>query len=111
MSSVLIIPKSTKPKTSSSTNNWKAIFDLTYDDACYFLVNTFACSVDTAQAVLMKPISYLTKEHQQEITDLQDIINELENDQSDIFEMLAKKYKAVKQKLLKELSPNTTKFI
>lgn len=93
------------------TNNWKAIFDLTYEDACGFLVKTFKCSNDTAQAVLRKPISYLTKEHQQEITDLQNIISELENDQSDIFEMLTKKYKAVKQKVLKVVSPNTTKFI
>ena len=60
---------------------------------------------------MRKPISYLTKEHQQEITDLQNIINELENDQSDIFEMLTKKYKAIKQKVLKEIAPNTTKFI
>jgi hypothetical protein len=61
--------------------------------------------------VLRKPISYLTKEHQQEITDLQNIITELENDQSDIFEMLIKKYKTIKQKVLKEVSANTTKFI
>ena len=93
------------------TNNWKAIFDLTYDDACAFLQNTFNCSTETAQAVLRKPISYLTKEHQQEIIDLQNIISELENDQSDIFEMLTKKYKIVKQKVLKEITPNATKFI
>jgi topoisomerase-4 subunit A len=93
------------------TNNWKAIFDLTYDDACNFLQNTFKCSVETSQAVLRKPISYLTKEHQQEITDLQNIISELENDQSDIFEMLTKKYKTMKQKVLKEVAANTTKFI
>jgi topoisomerase-4 subunit A len=93
------------------TNNWKAIFDLTYDDACSWLQNQFKCSQETSAAVLRKPISYLTKEHQQEINDLLDVINELENDQSDIFEMLAKKYKAVKQKVLKEISPNTTKFI
>jgi DNA gyrase/topoisomerase IV subunit A len=93
------------------TNNWKAIFDLTYDDACSWLQGQFKCSQETSAAVLRKPISYLTKEHQQEINDLLDVINELENDQSDIFEMLAKKYKAVKQKVLKEVSSNTTKFI
>ena len=93
------------------TNNWKAIFDLTYDDACTYLQNTFKCSVETSQAVLRKPISYLTKEHQKEITDLQDTISELENDQSDIFEMLAKKYRAVKNRVVKEIAPNTTKFI
>lgn len=93
------------------TNNWKAIFDLSYEDACTYLQKTFKCSVETSQAVLRKPISYLTKEHQQEIADLQNIINELENDQSDIFEMLTKKYKNMKQKVLKAVSPNTTKFI
>jgi topoisomerase-4 subunit A len=93
------------------TNNWKAIFDLSYDDACGYLQTTFKCSVETSQAVLRKPISYLTKEHQQEITDLQKIISELENDQSDIFEMLAKKYKAIKQKVLKEIATNNTQFI
>lgn len=93
------------------TNNWKAIFDLSYEDACAFLQKTFKCSVEISQAVLRKPISYLTKEHQKEITDLQDIINELENDQSDIFEMLSKKYKVLKQRVSKEIIPNTTKFI
>jgi hypothetical protein len=93
------------------TNNWKAIFDLSYDDACGYLQTTFKCSVETSQAVLRKPISYLTKEHQQEIIDLQNIISKLENDQSDIFEMLTKKYKALKTKMLKAIAPNTTKFI
>jgi topoisomerase-4 subunit A len=93
------------------TNNWKAIFDLSYEDACAFLQKTFKCSAETSQAVLRKPISYLTKEHQKEITDLQDIINELENDQSDIFEMLSKKYKEIKTRILKEIGQNNTKFI
>jgi hypothetical protein len=93
------------------TNNWKDIFDLSYDDACKYLEKTFKCTIEVAQAVLRKPISYLTKEHKQEIIDLQTTISELENDQSDIFEVLSKKYKALKQKVLKEIAPNTTKFI
>lgn len=93
------------------TNNWKAIFDLSYDDACAYLQKTFKCTVETSQAVLRKPISYLTREHQQEITDLQNIINELKNDQSDIFEMLLKKYKVLKQKVLKTVSTNLTRFV
>ena len=93
------------------TDDWKSIFDLSYEDACIFLSDTFECSADVAQAVLRKPISYLTKEHQKEITDLEDIIAELENDQSDIFEMLAKKYKSMKQRVLKEVAANSTKFI
>jgi topoisomerase-4 subunit A len=93
------------------TNNWKDIFDLSYDDACKYLEKTFKCTTEVAQAVLRKPISYLTKEHKQEIIDLQTTISELENDQSDIFEVLSKKYKALKQRVLKEIAPNTTKFI
>jgi hypothetical protein len=92
------------------TNNWKAIFDLSYEDACGYLQSTFSCSVETSQAVLRKPISYLTKEHQQEITDLQTLIGELENDQSDIFEMLLKKYKTMKQRVVKAIPSNLTKF-
>jgi hypothetical protein len=84
---------------------------LTYEDACGYLQTTFKCSPEIAQAVLRKPISYLTKEHQQEITDLQNVITDLENDQSDIFEMLTKKYRAIKSRVLKEIAPNTTRFI
>ena len=93
------------------TNNWKSIFDLSYDDACMYLQTTFKCSYEIAQSVLRKPISYLTKEHQQEITDLKKVIADLENDQSDIFEMLFKKYKSMKSRVLKEVSENVTKFI
>jgi topoisomerase-4 subunit A len=93
------------------TDNWKAIFDLTYLDACVYLRNTFGCSDEAAQAVLRKPISYLTKEHHKEIAELQHIIAELENDRSDIFEMLLKKYKDMKTKILKVVAPNSTKFI
>ena len=92
------------------TNNWKAIFDLSYDEAVNFLQTTFICSIDIAQAVLRKPISYLTREHHQEIVDLQQIINDLEADQSDIFEMLMKKYKSLKTKILKKISKNVTIF-
>lgn len=93
------------------TNNWKDLFDLSYEDACAYLQKTFKCSLEIAQAVLRKPISYLTKEHKQEIIDLQNLIDELENDKSDIFEMLTKKYKSLKQKLAKNLPENITKFI
>jgi topoisomerase-4 subunit A len=93
------------------TNGWKAIFDLSYDDACAFLQIKFKCSEETAQAVLRKPISYLTKEHLKEIADLEKLINELEADKSDIFEMLLKKYKNIKSKLVKELATNSTRFM
>lgn len=94
-----------------TTNNWKAIFDLSYDDACDFLCKTFKCNLEIAQAVLRKPISYLTKEHKQEIVDLQQLISDLETDKSDIFEMLLKKYKDLKQKVIKVIPTNITKFV
>ena len=94
------------------TNNWKDIFDLSYDDAVSFIEARFGqCTKEIAQEVLRKPMSYLTRAHDKEITDLQKIIDDLKNDQSDIFEMLTKKYKALKTRVLKEVQKNTTKFI
>lgn len=93
------------------TNNWQAIFNLDYEAACQWLCDTFKCPVETAKDVLRKPISYLTKEHQEEITSLQELIKELEDDQSDIFEMLLKKYKAMKPRVVKAIAPNKTVFI
>lgn len=92
------------------TNNWKDIFDLTYSDAVSYLEASFKCNKEVAQNVLKKPISYLTKEHSQEITDLIKLISELENDQADIYEMLLQKYKKVKTKMLKEINKNVTIF-
>ncbi len=94
-----------------ATDGWKAIFDLSYEDACAFLQKKFKCSSETSQAVLRKPISYLTKEHMKEITYLQKLIEDLEADKSDIFEMLLKKYKSIKAKLVKIISANTTVFV
>jgi regulator of sigma D len=56
-------------------------------------------------------MSYLTKAHDQEILDLQKLIKELEDDHSDIYEMLIKKYRAVKNKMLKEINENVTIFV
>ena len=94
------------------TNNWKNIFDLSYDDAVDYIAKRFkAGTIEVAKEVLKKPMSYLTKAHDQEILDLKQLIADLENDHSDIYEMLIKKYRAVKNKILKEISENTTKFI
>ena len=56
-------------------------------------------------------MSYLTKAHDQEIIDLTNLIAELKTDKSDIFEMLAKKYKTIKTKVLKDIKPNETTFL
>lgn len=93
------------------TNNWKNMFDLTYKDAVKYLIATFKCEEDVAEEVFKKPISYLTKGHEKEIEELKNIIKELNTDKSDIYEMLLKKYKALKPKMLKEMAKNTTAFI
>ena len=94
------------------TNNWKDIFDLSYDNAIKYLSTKFkACTVEIAKEVFRKPMSYLTKAHDQEIIDLTNLIAELKTDKSDIFEMLAKKYKTIKTKVLKEINPNETTFL
>lgn len=92
------------------TNNWKSIFDLAYEAAVEWLVKTFKCVEEVAQNVFKKPISYLTRAHDQEITDLINLINELENDKSDIYEMLLRKYRELKPKVLKEVAKNETVF-
>ena len=52
-----------------------------------------------ASKVFQKPLSYLTKEHSQELEDLRKNIAELENDDKDIYEFLLKKYKNLKAEI------------
>ena len=94
-------------------NYTKQFVELDYEGAVEFLCNTFKCSRVQASKVLQKPISYLTREHKKEIEDLENAIAELKNDQSDIFEFLAKKYKALR-KDISSLTRNKfkpTKFV
>jgi len=93
------------------TNNWKDMFDLSYKDAVKYLVISFKCDIYVAEEVLKKPISYLTRGHEKEIDDLKNLIKELNADESDIYEMLLKKYKTLKPKMLKEMVKNTTAFV
>jgi topoisomerase-4 subunit A len=94
------------------TNNWKDIFDLSYDDAVNYIATRFkAGTTEIAKEVLKKPMSYLTKAHDQEILDLQKLIKELEDDHSDIYQMLIKKYRTVKNKMLKEINQIVTIFV
>ena len=86
-------------ETIKLKNYTKKFIELDYEGAIEFLCYTFKCSRVQASKVLQKPISYLTKEHAQEIIDLENAIAELKNDQSDIFEFLAKKYKDLRKKI------------
>ena len=48
-------------------------------------------------------MSYLTKAHQKEITDLQDTINKLKDEDKDIYQFLQEHYKEMKKKVAKEV--------
>ena len=82
-------------------NALKGLFDLDYNSALEYIQSKYKTDKDIASKVLQKPLSYLTKEHGQEIIDLQDDIKSLEADKNDIYEFLTRKYKALK----KELTP------
>ena len=83
------------------TNSLKSLFDLDSKAALSHICTTYKCDQDIASKVLQKPISYLTKEHGQELVDLRNDIAANEADQSDIYEFMTRKYKALK----KELNP------
>jgi hypothetical protein len=82
-------------------NSLKSLFDLDNKAALSHICTTYKCDEDIASKVLQKPISYLTKEHGQELVDLMEAIDENVANQSDIYEFMTKKYKALK----KELTP------
>lgn len=82
-------------------NSLKSLFDLDNKAALSHICTTYKCDEDIASKVLQKPISYLTKEHGQELTDLTAAIEENVANQSDIYEFMTRKYKALK----KELTP------
>ena len=82
-------------------NSLKGLFDLDYNNALEYIQSKYKADKDIASKVLQKPLSYLTKEHGQEIIDLQEDIKSLEADKNDIYDFLTRKYKALK----KELTP------
>lgn len=85
------------------TNFVKQLAEMDYDAAVQYIVKNYNCSDNCATKVLQKPISYLTKEHQQEIVDLETDIKNLETDKNDIYEFLLKRYKDLRTELNKLL--------
>lgn len=85
------------------TNFVKQLAEMDYDAAVQYIVNNYSCSDNCATKVLQKPISYLTKEHHQEIVDLETDIKNLETDKNDIYEFLLKRYKDLRTELNKLL--------
>lgn len=82
-------------------NNLHELFKLNHTNAIKFISNKYNVSDDISNKVLQKPISYLTKEHDNEITTIIKNINDLENDQNDIYDYLLKKYKLMRKEMIK----------
>lgn len=89
----------------------KDIFNFDHNQAIMWIMTKFKADKETSSAVLQKPISYLTKEHLDEIQNLKYQIKELEADKSDIYDFLEKKYIGMKPKVLKETKKNSVKFV
>ena len=87
--------------------------EMSHQEALDHLVKTYSITEDVASKVMSKPISYLTKEHEDEIKKLEDDINSLKTDQSDIYEFLLNKYKEMKKEVNKVIKNKykETKFI
>lgn len=80
-------------------NKFKELFDLNTEEALSYIQKTYKVDEEISTKVLQKPLSYLTKEHQQEIIDLTNDIKSLETDQNDIYEFLITKYRNIKREL------------
>lgn len=80
-------------------NKFKELFDLNTEEALDYIQNIYKVNEEISTKVLQKPLSYLTKEHEQEIIDLTNDIRALETDQNDIYEFLITKYKNIKKEL------------
>ena len=80
-------------------NKFKELFDLNTEEALDHIQSTYKVNEEISTKVLQKPLSYLTKEHEQEIIDLTNDIRALETDQNDIYEFLITKYKNIKKEL------------
>ena len=85
-------------------DNLKKLVDFDNNGAVQYICDKYKVEKDIASKVMQKPLSYLTKEHSQELIDLKSNINGLENDNRDIYEFLIKKYKDLRKILEKELN-------
>lgn len=84
-------------------NRIKKLVEMSTTEAVSYIAKAYKTTEDVASKVFQKPLSYLTKAHVQEIIDLQNEIKALEDDQSDIFEFLIKKYRDIRKDIKKQL--------
>lgn len=86
--------------------NIKGLVSLTLNEAVKHISKKYKVNEDIAKQVLGRPISYLTKEHQEEIETLRKEISVRENDLDDIYGYMIRKYKSLKNKIEKTMNFN-----
>lgn len=92
--------------------NIKELVSLTLEEAANYISKKHNVDIEIAKQVLSKPISYLTKEHKDEIDNIKDNIKQNENNLSNIYDYMIEKYKNLKNKIKKVMAFNyKTKFI
>lgn len=96
-----------------SNNSIIELSELDNQSAISLIAKKYDTSHEIANKVLQKPISYLTREHSKELEDIRSSISELENDKSDIYEFLSKKYKSMRKEISKVIGSKfkPTKFV
>lgn len=77
----------------------KKLSEMSYDEAKDFICKKYKVEDDIASQVLQKPMSYLTKEHLNEIEDLKEKIQAVLDNEQDIYSYLIQKYKAIKKEI------------
>lgn len=92
--------------------NIKELVSLTLEEAANHISKKYKVDIEISKQVLSKPISYLTKEHQEEIDNIRNNIKENEKDLNNIYDYLINKYKDLKNKIKKIMAFNyKTRFI
>lgn len=86
--------------------NIKNLTLLNLDQAVTYVSDRYSVDIEVAKQVLNKPISYLTKEHQEEIDNYRKSIKENEENIENIYEYMIGKYKELKSKIKKIMKFN-----
>lgn len=86
-----------------NSNDVSELSKLDSQQALDFIETKYGVDREISNEVMKKPISYLTKEHEKEIIDLQNLISSLETDKNDIYDFLLKKYRSLKREMTKLL--------
>lgn len=86
--------------------------DMTYNQAITYISKKYKCELEQAKSVMLKSMSYLTKEHNKEIKDIRSKISKLETNSDDIYNYLLSIYKTLLKDVEKFMENRPiTKFV